>query len=171
MYDVDKKKFYESATKRLLDKINDMNLAPTVKNRAVFFTKLFREAFKYDEIKQYTFVTPANKIWDLGYDSVGFCRASSIAFSIIMGLQDWQLMYIDDSEWEAREPHHYLKHLPSGEFFDITYDQFAINGYTVPYEAGYNAIFGLSQNDTPIRFARALDIDLINILKYGPKGK
>jgi len=167
----DKKLFYEKATQKLLSQIDGMGLKPDTKRQAIYFTRLFREAFKFDEIKKYTFITPYSNLWDLGYDSAGFCRAASITFAIVMGLTDWKLMYIDDIAWAAREPHHYLKHIPSGEFFDITYDQFEFNGYTVPYELGSEAIFGLKPMDTPIKFARALDIDLIGVLKGEQKGK
>ncbi len=171
MDNINKKEFYESATRKILSKIDNMALAPDDRRQAIYFTKLFREAFKFDEIKQYTFITKYNKIWDLGYDSAGFCRAASITFAIVMGLKDWQLMCIDESEWSVHESHHYLKHIPSGEFFDITYDQFAIDGITVPYDFGHKAIFGLTPNDYPIKFARALDIDIIDVLKGKQKGK
>ena len=171
MYDIDKKQFYEAATQKILSQIDSMGLAPDDKRQAVYFTRLFREAFKYDEVKKYTFITPYSKIWDLGYDSAGFCRAASITFAIVMGMRDWQLMCIDESDWSLREPHHYLKHIPSGKFFDITYDQFAIDGFTVPYDLGHKAIFGLTPNDIPIKFAKVLDIDIIDVLKGKSKGK
>ncbi len=165
----DKKQFYNDATNRLLLQLNDMDLSPKDKQNAIFYTKLFREAFKYDEIKQYTFVTPESNIWDLGYDSAGFCRISSTAFSIAMGINDWKLMRVDAEQWDGNASHHYLRHIPSGKFFDLTYDQFAVEGLTVPYEIGKPAAYRLYPNNDIMRFADALNIDIINILKGNHK--
>lgn len=156
--------FYESATKNLLGQINKMNLAPEDKQKAVYYTSFFREAFKYDVIKQKTFLTRGNKIWDFGYDSAGFCYASSSVFSVIMGLDDWNLMCIDADQWPGRFSHHYLKHVPSGMYFDLTYDQFSVDGYTVPYELGERVFVRLDKKDSPMRFSKALNIDVIGIL-------
>ena len=168
MKDPAKKEFYEQATKNLLTQINNMGLGADDKKNAVYYTRLFRESFKYDEIKQYMFVNKHSKIWDLGYDSAGFCRISSAAFSIVMGVKDWQLMCIDANQWDAGASHHYLKHIPSGKFFDLTYDQFAVEGLVVPYEIGTPALYQLHNSDI-IRFTDILDIDVIKILKHGHK--
>jgi len=167
-----KKDFYESATAKILSDINSFGLSADDKRKAIYFTKLFREAFKYDEIKQYVFETNDRKMWDLGYDSAGFCRIASIVFSVVMGVSDWKLMCISPDNWKGSASHHYLKHVPSGKFFDITYDQFAIEGYDcIPYEAGHPAILGLQPNDMSIRFANALDIDMLQLLKNQSNGK
>lgn len=163
-----KKEFYEHATRNLLTQLNNMGLGPDDKKKAMYYTMLFRESFKYDEIKQYMFVNKKFKIWDLGYDSAGFCRISSAAFSIVMGVKDWQLMCIDAQQWHAGASHHYLKHMPSGQFFDLTYDQFAIEGLVVPYELGTPALYQLHNSDI-LRFTDMLNIDVINILKHDPK--
>ena len=69
--------------------------------------------------------------------------------------------------WAAS--HHYLKHIPSGQFFDLTYDQFAIYGQTVPYEIGTPAAYRLYPNNDIMRFADALNVDIIGMLKGAPK--
>lgn len=158
MMNKNKKDFFDAATVNILNQINDFGLSEKNKKKAVFFTKLFRETFKYDEIKKYLFVTPESKIWDLGYDSAGFCRVASIAFSIVMGIQDWQLMCINNNQWYGNASHHYLKHLSSGKFFDLTYDQFAIDGYIVPYELGHSTGFNFYPGDMSQKF-----IDILNV--------
>ncbi len=172
MYDEKSKKdFYKAATVKLLNQINNLGLSESDKNRAIYFTKLFREIFQYDEIKKYMFITPKSKIWNLGYDSAGFCRIASVVFSVVMGVKDWQLMCINDNQWDGNASHHYLKHIPSGKFFDITYDQFAIDGYEIPYDLGHESVMNLKRGDLPWKFADALNINLIEELKKQSKGK
>ncbi len=161
----EKKIFYENATKELLARLNKIGLQPDDKHKAVYYTKLFREAFKYDDIKKYVFLSSKNTQWNFGYDSAGFCYASSVVFSIVTGFQNWNLMYIESDKWPGHIPHYYLRHIKTGDFFDITYDQFGVDGLTVPYKIGEQAPFALTPGDTPFRFAKALDIDLIKILK------
>ena len=165
-----KKDFYKNATYELLSQLNKMGLSDTDKQKAVFYTKLLREAFTYDEIKQYTFIEPGADIWDLGYDSAGFCRIASTVFSIALGFNDWKLMRVDADQWDGNASHHYLKHIPSGQFFDLTYDQFAITGMKVPYEIGKPAAYRLYPNNDIMRFANALNIDIISMLKSNSKG-
>lgn len=164
-----KKKFYEYATRNLLGQLGSMKLTPEDRRKAVFYTKLFREAFKYDEIKQYTFITPESNIWDLGYDSAGFCRISSAVFSIAMGIKDWRLMRIDAEQWDGNASHHYLQNVPSGKFFDLTYDQFAVDNMTVPYDIGKSAAYRLYPGNDIMRFADALGIDIMGMLKGNDK--
>ena len=171
MKDMGKKAFYESATAQILSQIDDFGLSDDDRRKAIHFTRLFREAFKYDEIKKYVFVSKNHDIWNLGYDSAGFCRIASITFSIVMGVTDWELMCVSENDWAAHASHHYLRHRPSGKFFDITYDQFAVNGFTVPYELGHVAVLGLQSQDMIFKFADALDIDIIQLLKNASKGK
>lgn len=165
MTNQDKKKIYEEATQKLLAQLNTMGLSPKKKKTAIYFTKLFREAFKYNEIKEYVFTGPKDVFVDLGYDSAGFCYASSVVFSIMNGFPDWQLMYIDEYKWPGQLPHYYLKHVQSGKFFDITFDQFSIDGFTVPYELGETAPFAMTPGDVPFKFADALGLNLIETLK------
>ena len=153
-----KKIFYEKATLDLLNQINSFGLTGKQKHDAVLYTRVFRELFKLDEMKQWVFITKKNNIWDFGYDSAGFCYSASVAFAIKLGIKDWQLMCIDGDKYAGRMDHHYLLHKPSGNFFDITYDQFAIDGIVVPYELGTVAQYSLSTKDTPYRFAKAAGI-------------
>ena len=172
MENIDKKALYKSATEKLLAQIHTFGLSEEDTKKAVYFTKLFREAFKYDEIKKYVFVSRERDIWDLGYDSAGFCRVASITFSVVMGVQDWELMCISEDDWSAHASHHYLKHRPSGKFFDITYDQFAVDGYDeIPYDSGHTAFIGLHPKDMTFKFANALDIDIYKLLKNKSNGK
>lgn len=164
-----KKDFYKNATQNLLSQITKMGLSSQDTQKAVFYTKLFREAFTYDEIKQYTFIEPGADIWDLGYDSAGFCRIASTVFSIALGFNDWKLMKVDADQWDGNASHHYLKHIPSGQFFDLTYDQFAISGMNIPYEIGKPAAYRLYPNNDIMRFANALSIDIIGMLKNQDK--
>lgn len=170
MYETEKKEFYKSATQNILSQLGGMGLSESDKHRATYLILLFREAFKYDELKKYVFITPQQKIWNLGYDSAGFCRVASITFAIVMGLKDWQLMCINDNQWDGNSSHHYLKHIPSGKFLDITYDQFSFEGFDVPYELGHNALFGLVPGDMTFKFAHKLDINLLSVLKGESKG-
>lgn len=156
------KLFYEAATKRILAQLDSLGLPADKKQHAVKLVNLFRESFTHDDIKKATFITTHNKIWDFGYDSGGFCRVASITFAIAMNLYDWQLMFIGTDKWVM--PHHYLKHIPSGKFFDITYDQFAIKNLTVPYELGQNAIYNLSPTDNTLKFAKSVGLDIIKML-------
>lgn len=167
----DKKSFYESATRNILAQIGTMGLSDFKEKQAIYYVKLFRELFKYDEIKRWTFLTPENHIWDFGYDSAGFCYASSITFAIAMGFNDWQLMYIDGDKWAGGLPHYWLQHKSSKTFFDITYDQFAVDGFTVPYEIGESVAFALAPGDAAFKFADAAGVDIIKTLKGANKRK
>ena len=162
--------FYNKATRNILAQLDALNLSPEKKQRAVKLVQLFREAFTKDEVKKATFIMPDNDIWDLGYDSGGFCRVASITFALAMDFHDWQLMAINDNQWEGKMGHHYLKHIPSGKFFDLTYDQFAVNGQRVPYNKGQNAAYGLSFNDETHKFAKMVGLDIIKML-VETKGK
>lgn len=167
-----KKAFYEAATKNLLIQLDGIGLAGDEKTKAIHFTKLFRELFKYDEVRKYMFETPESNLWDLGYNSVGFCRIASVNFAIIMGVKNWRLMCINDSQWDGRASHHYLQHIPTGKFFDLTYDQFAFYGKEVPYELGHETVFNLSSDEMSKKFAKdVLNIDIIDTLKKESNGK
>nr|MBQ0091617.1 hypothetical protein [Candidatus Enterousia merdequi] len=161
----EQKQFYEQATKNILARVNALNLPKDQKQKAVHFVTLFREAFTKEEVKKATFTDKDNQMWDLGYDSGGFCRVASITFVIVMGnISDWQLMAIDREQWEGDMSHHWLKHKPSGKVLDITYDQFAIDGFTVPYNLGQKAAYNLSLQDETHKFAKSIGIDLLKEL-------
>ena len=82
-------------------KLIEWGFQTRINAKLYFYTKLFREAFTYDEIKQYTFIEPGETIWDLGYDSAGFCRIASTVFSIALGFNDWKLMHINADQWDG----------------------------------------------------------------------
>lgn len=163
--------FYNKATKNILARLDMLNLTKEQHKKAEDLVKKFRDAFTKEEVKKATFLGPDNDMfWDLGYDSGGFCRVASISFAIAMDFHDWQLMAIDDTQWPGKMSHHYLKHIPSGKFFDLTYDQFAVDGLTVPYNLGQKAAYSLSLQDEAHKFAKMVGIDLIKSL-IETKGK
>lgn len=167
----EQKVFYEQATKNILARLAMLKLSKKEQNKAEELVKRFRAAFTKEEVKKATFLGPDNDMfWDLGYDSGGFCRVASISFAIAMDFHDWQLMVIDETQWPGKMSHHYLKHIPSGKFFDITYDQFAVEGLTVPYHLGQKANYSLSSTDETHKFAKMVGIDLIKSL-IETKGK
>lgn len=160
--------FYKQATKNILAQIDAMNLTPEKHKKAVRFVQLFRSAFTKDEVKKATaLANPENKQWDLGYDSAGFCRVSSIAFMVAMDFHDWQLMAVDREKGQWYYSHHWLKHIPSGKILDLTYDQFLS---PVPYKAGEPAKPGSFLNDETNVFAKSIGLDLKTMITQ-TKGK
>ena len=167
MKDLKAKRIYEKATKNILSQINALKLSEQDRREAIKWARVFREVFKYDDMKQAVLTTKGKKLqnWDNWYDSGGFCRIASIPFAILMGMQDWQLMAVTKDQWDGGMDHHYLKHIPSGKFIDLTYDQFEFEGKTVPYELGHPATFGIAPGDNAIKFANLVGIDIAEILK------
>ena len=161
----DKDIFYQHATNDLLNKLNMMNLSKDDKKRAGYFIRLFRDAFKRDSVKKDVFVTPRNVFWRFDYDSAGFCYVSSVVFSVVTGVQNWNLMYIDSDKWSVQIPHYYLQHVKSRIIFDLTYDQFSVKGLNIPYEIGEHIQLSLDKDDASFRFAKALNINFENMLK------
>jgi hypothetical protein len=51
-----------------------------------------------------------------------------------MGEKNWKLMYIDEI-W-TYGPHFFLYHVPSRQNFDLTADQYTVQGLDVPYYLG-----------------------------------
>ena len=158
------KVYYERATRNILARLKELNLTPEKYQQATELVVKFRKAFTSDEVKKATFITPDSKIWNLGYDSVGFCRVASISFAIAMDFHDWQLMSIDEKLWPKNMGHHWLKHIPTGKIFDITYDQFTVDGIEFPYHLGHEARFCLSSKDEVHKFAKSVDLNLIKLL-------
>ena len=151
---------YKQATKKILAQIDDMHLEPEKRARAIHFVQLFRESFTNKEIKKATFLTNSpNNIWDLGYDSAGFCRVSSITFMLAMDWHDWQLMAIDQEKWKYG--HHWLVHKKTGKVLDLTYDQFIS---PVPYNLGKPAAMGLSLQDETHVFAKSVGLNLLQMI-------
>lgn len=160
----EQKKYYEQATKNILAQLQSLNMSPEKYANAANLVKRFREAFTKDEVKKATFITPDSKIWDLGYDSGGFCRVASISFAIATDFHDWQLMAIDGNQWHGKMGHHWLKHVPTGKVFDITYDQFTVDGLKLPYHLGKPAAYALSLQDETHKFAKCVDLNIIKLL-------
>lgn len=159
---------YKQATENILNSINSLNIDKSNKDKAVKFVKLFRKSFQLPDVKYTTFVDKSGDISDLGYDSAGFCKVSSALFSILMGITDWKLMYIDKTQWNQGS-HHFLQHTPTSTIIDLTYDQFqddANNIIPVPYHLGkqvYN--YEISPGEKTRKFATKLGIDIIKALK------
>lgn len=158
------KVYYEQATRNILARLKELNLTPEKYKQATELVVKFRNAFTSDEVKKATFITPDSKIWNLGYDSAGFCRVASISFAIAMDFHDWQLMSINKDQWVGQMGHHWLQHVPTGKVFDITYDQFTVDNLKLPYHLGKKTAYGLSLQDEAHKFAKAVDLDLIKLL-------
>lgn len=158
------KVYYEQATRNILARLKEMNLSPEKYKRATDLVVKFRKAFTSDDVKKATFITPDNDVWNLGYDSIGFCRVASISFAIAMDFHDWQLMSIDEKLWSKNMGHHWLKHLPTGKIFDITYDQFTVDGIEFPYHLGHEARFYLSSEDETHKFVECLGMTIKELL-------
>ena len=152
----EKEKFYEKATRKLLDTVDKMGLDEISHMRAKNLVLLFRDSFKLRDVKNKTLAPYlGDKIKDLTYDSDGFCRAASINFALMMGGKDWQVRYIDSSLWTYGS-HYFLMHIPSKTVLDLTYDQFEILGLSVPYEFGHKIDYSLDNIST--KFAKALNL-------------
>lgn len=156
--------YYKHATKKILAQLNALNLTPEKQKRATELVLKFRAAFTNDDVKKATFITPDSPIWNLGYDSAGFCRVASISFALAMGFRDWQLMSIDKDDWYGQMGHHWLKHIPTGKVFDITYDQFTVDKLKLPYHLGHKTAYGLSMQDETHKFAKCVGIDILKLL-------
>ena len=156
----EKKDFYQAATSKLLRQLENMNLSHADRLQAKKLTMLFRNAFGDKDVKQATFGP------DLGYDISVFtydadwyCKASSFAFMNAMNPKDWHLMYID-ALW-TYGPHHYLLHVPSGQVFDLTADQYTHVGIDVPYRMGRRVALDSKEAQISQRFVKAV-ADFIN---------
>lgn len=165
--DKSQNKFYEGFTRILLDTIDGMGLERAQRLRAKNLVLLFRDSFKSADVRRATFPDEepekpeiANRIWA----SNGFCRASSIAFQVLMGGAEngWYLYAIPDIFYPYG-PHHYILHKPSNTILDLTKDQFTHHSGldNVPYHVGKPVFDKVTPNDSPANFARALGIDLV----------
>lgn len=147
--------FYKKATDKLLATIEKMGMEKISRIRAKNLALYFRDSFKLENVKYQTF--DKENADAFRYCSDGFCRASSIDFALMMGGgKDWKLMYIDDM-W-AHGPHHYLLHVPSNTILDLTYDQYAHSGITIPYFLGKPTKLYFDENESEGRFAKALNL-------------
>lgn len=152
-------KYFESATRTLLEKIDEMNLNPIQRLNAKNITLHFRDAFHLSHVKIETFYElNIDEIKQLTYDADGFCMASSTNFASLMGGEKtgWQLMYIGNL-W-TYGPHFYVLHKPSNTVFDLTYDQF--HGIPIPYNLGSPVNLDEALQDRrPKAFAKALNFN------------
>lgn len=166
------KHFYDDASKNIIAKIKLLGMNNEDTEKAIDLAMLLRAAFKLKNVKKKTFKTKDSPEYELGYDSGGFCRIASTVFMAAMGAADWELMVIDDNQW-GHGSHHFLKHRPTGKFFDLTYDQFAVKGLDVPYNLGRPANDQCATIGTDgLKFAQAAGIDIIALLKENSrKGK
>ena len=156
--DRNKEDFYKSATRKLLNQLDTMNMNPTDRLAAKKLTLLFRNKFQDYDVQMATFGPDLNyDISMFSYDADGFCKASSFTFMNQMGPKDWQLMYIDEL-WTFG-PHHFLMHLPSRQVFDLTADQYTIYGIEVPYNMGYPMQLNKNERQSAERFAAALALN------------
>lgn len=161
----EKEKYYEQATRKLLNTIDTMGLDKPHRLRAKNLILLFRDSFKLPTVKYKTFAAElGNNIGFLKYDSDGFCRVSSLTFGLLMGAApDWKLMYIDDI-W-TYGPHHFLFHVPSKQILDITFDQYTNYHLDIPYDIARELPYNLIPNDNVLSFSNAVGIDLLAELK------
>lgn len=160
----DKEKFYETATQKLLQTVDEMGLDRRDRMRAKNFILLFRDSFKLESVKSATFMPSiGNKYKLFSYDSDGFCRAASASFVSLMNSPQWQLRYINEI-WTFG-PHFYVYHVPSKTVLDLTYDQYTSTGLTVPYEMGAATKFGREEKLVTTRFLNAVGIDFMAALR------
>lgn len=158
------KAYYEQATSNILERLKELNLTPEKYKQATELVIKFRKAFTSDYVKKETFEAAGEKVWNLGYDSIGFCRVASISFAIAMDFREWQLMSIDRKQWSGDFSHHWLQHVPTGKVFDITYDQFTVDGLLLPYHLGTKARFGESWGEIHA-FAKCVGLNIREILQ------
>ena len=150
-------RYFESATRKLLKKLDSMGLDNVSRLRAKNLVLLFRDSFRLPDVKYATFAKDLGKgLNRFTYDSDGFCRVASINFQRMMG-SDWQIMFLDNS-W-SYGPHHYLMHTPSKTVFDLTFDQYTHNGIQIPYDIGRQISCELEQDDPIVRFAKSIGIE------------
>jgi len=165
--DTSQNKFYEAFTRLIIETIDRMGLEQTQRLRAKNLALLFRDSFKSDDIRRATFPDEkpeAPEIADRIWASNGFCRASSIAFQVLMGGEEngWRLMAIPDMFFPYG-PHHYILHKPSNIILDLTADQFTHHSGLdkIPYHVGKPVFDKVVPNDSPANFAKKLGIDLV----------
>ena len=169
--DTSQNKFYEGVTRLILKTIDGMGLDTEQRLRAKNLALLFRDSFKSPQIKQATFPEEQPEppeIADRIYASNGFCRASSIAFIILMGGEEngWRLMAIPEI-FEPYGPHHYILHKTSNTILDLTADQFTHYDslQNIPYQYGKPVfdknLVKVIAKDSPALFAAALGINLV----------
>lgn len=130
-----KELFYQNATQKLLRQLDSMKMTDTERHNAAQLVLIYRDSFKSNDVKRAVFgETLGDKIDLFRYPSDGFCKASCTAFIKAMDEKNWKLMYIDEI-W-TYGPHFFLYHVPSRQNFDLTADQYTVQGLDVPYYLG-----------------------------------
>lgn len=169
--DKQKEQIFENATHNLIRQVETFGLSQRERLQAKNFVLLFRDSFKLDAVKHATFAPEIGNDYKLfPYDSWGFCKASSTAFvSLMNNPKQWRLMYI--SEIWSYGPHYFIQHIPSGQAFDLTFDQYLTDGIEVPYYMGRAVKISQTSQDTAIRFTHAMGLDFMQIVKNNKKFK
>ena len=146
----DKRIYFEESTRDLLKRLDEMQLDKISRIRAKNFTRAIRDAMTKTYVQTQTFNIFPHQC-DLNYPSLGFCRVSSLAFINLMSehniLNDeWDLYAVSNESLY----HHFLKHRPDNIVFDLTFDQFTVDGITVPYDIAHKTDIGLLNDQDPL---------------------
>lgn len=160
-----KEQLFESATKKLIGQLDTMGLNKLTRMQAKNFVLLFRDSFKLDSVKHATFSRLIGDGYkDFPYDSYGFCKAASCSFVGLMNNpKEWRVMYINEA-W-AYGPHYFVQHIPSGQAFDLTYDQYEYDMLSVPYCMGRPTNINREAQDTVVRFLHSVGVDFMPFVK------
>ncbi|MBP3397884.1 MAG: hypothetical protein J6K82_03055 [Alphaproteobacteria bacterium] len=163
--DKQKEQLFEGATRKLIRQLDTMNLTQRSRMQAKNFVLLFRDSFKSEDVKKATFSRVIGQDYKLfPYDSYGFCKAASCSFVALMNNpQEWRVMYIDEM-W-TYGPHYYVQHIKTGQAFDLTYDQYAYDRLSVPYDMGRPVKINREAQDTVVRFLHSVGLDYVNFFK------
>lgn len=159
--DARKEQQFENATKKLIGQLNTMGLDSRTRMQAKNFVLLFRDSFKQESVKRATFAhTIGDDLNLFTYDADGFCKAASCSFIRLMNNpKEWRLMYINEI-W-SYGPHFFIQHIPSGQAFDLTYDQYEHDGISVPYYIGRPINMNGDAKDTATRFLESIGMNFV----------
>ena len=160
-----KEHLFEGATKKLIGQLDTMGLDKRSRMQAKNFVLLFRDSFKLDTVKHATFSRVIGDDYkNFPYDAYGFCKAASCSFVGLMNNpKEWRVMYINEV-W-TYGPHYYVQHIPSGQTFDLTYDQYEHDMLTVPYYMGQPIKINREAQDTVVRFLHSIGVDFMEFVK------
>lgn len=152
----EKEKFYEVATQKLIQKVDEFNLGKLDSIKAKNLVVLFRDSFKLPSVKHSVFYPYlGEKMNAFAYDSDGFCKTSYL-YKHLMKNCNFELHYIDNI-W-TYGPHHYLFHKPTKQVFDLTFDQYTNIGIEIPYNIGTKVIENAKNYEVASLFADAIGI-------------
>ncbi len=161
----EKEILFETATRKLINQLDFMNLKPLSRMQAKNFVLLLRDSFKLETVKKATFYSEIGDDYKLlPYDSYGFCKAASCSFVLMMNEpKEWRLMYIDDV-WKYG-PHYFVQNIKSKQVFDLTYDQYVYDGIDVPYYMGRPIKIDQQAQDTVVRFMHSMGVNFMDFIK------